>query len=354
MQPQPYHPDYEVPEDGEAEVHVRLRDTLRGISEKTWEDRGHATRSVHAKSHGLLEGRLRVLDGLPPELAQGLFARAADYPVVMRLSTTPGDVLDDSVSTPRGMAVKVIGVEGGPTQDFVLVNGPVFLNKNAKQFLGGLELLAATTDKAHGLKKALSAVLRGAEQAIEAVGGESVALKAVGGHPLTHPLGETYFSQVPILYGPYMAKVCVAPVSPELAALEGARVHVHGKPDALRDAVTEFFAAHGAEWELRVQLCTNIETMPLEDPTVEWPQDQSPYIVVARIVAQPQPAWSAARSRVVDEEMSFSPWHCVPAHRPLGAIMRARKAAYEMSARYRAQRTGVIMREPDHLEPLPS
>lgn len=353
MQPQPYHPDYEVPEDDEAEVHARLRDTLRGISEKTWEDTGHATRSVHAKSHGLLEGRLRVLDGLPPELAQGLFARAADYPVVMRLSTTPGDVLDDSVSTPRGMAVKVIGVEGGPTQDFVLVNG-----RHPQQEREAVPGWPGAAGRHHG---------QGAWPEEGAVGG---AARRRAGHrsggrrkrcaesrrrPSAHaPAGETYFSQVPILYGPYMAKVCVAPVSPELAALKDARVHVHGKPDALRDAVTAFFAAHGAEWELRVQLCTNIETMPVEDPTVEWPQDQSPYVAVARIVAQPQPAWSAARSRVVDEEMSFSPWHCVPAHRPLGAIMRARKAAYEMSARYRAQRTGVIMREPDHLEPLPS
>jgi len=48
----------------------------------------------------------------------------------MRFSTLPGDVLDDSVSTPRGLAMKVIGVEGerlegsegDVTQDFVLIN----------------------------------------------------------------------------------------------------------------------------------------------------------------------------------------------------------------------------------------
>ena len=37
-----------------------------------------------------------VLDGLPHVLAQGLFATAGTYPVVMRFSTTPGDLLDDS------------------------------------------------------------------------------------------------------------------------------------------------------------------------------------------------------------------------------------------------------------------
>jgi len=42
---------------------------------------------VHAKSHGLLQGELRVLDGLPKSLAQGVFARPATYPVVLRIST---------------------------------------------------------------------------------------------------------------------------------------------------------------------------------------------------------------------------------------------------------------------------
>ena len=60
---------------------------------------------MHAKSHGLLRGTLRVLDRLPPDYAQGLFAADGEYPVVLRLSTTPGDLLDDKVSTPRGIAI---------------------------------------------------------------------------------------------------------------------------------------------------------------------------------------------------------------------------------------------------------
>ena len=36
---------------------------------------GHATRSMHAKSQGLLRAELVVADGLPPALAQGIFAK---------------------------------------------------------------------------------------------------------------------------------------------------------------------------------------------------------------------------------------------------------------------------------------
>lgn len=366
--PLPYEARYEYEEEGEQETRAQLLQTLHGISATTYADSGHATRSVHAKSHGLLRARLQVLDGLAPELAQGLFAVPAGYDAVMRISTIPGDMLDDKVSVPRGMAVKVIGVPGtqlssldaedgeppAATQDFVLVNGPAFLAPSAKKFLGSLKLLAGTTDKAPRLKQALSTVLQGAEKALEAVGGESGTLKSLGGHPETHVLGETYYSQAPILYGAYMAKVALVPVSPELAALRGAHVDLDGKPNGLRDAVVAFFSRHAATWEVRIQLCRDIATMPLEDSSVAWPEEDSPYLPVARITALPQAGWSDALSRAVDDGMAFSPWHGVLEHRPLGSIMRVRKAAYAMSARFRFERTGSVAREPRDLAAFPA
>ncbi|MBP2296959.1 catalase family protein [Azospirillum rugosum] len=350
-----YDPSVETPEADESETAAALADTMLSISKTTYKDGGHGLRSVHAKSHGLLVGQLEVLDGLPPVLAQGLFARADRYPVVMRLSTTPGDILPDSVSTPRGLAIKVMGVpgerlpgsEGQTTQDFVLVNGPVFAVPDGKSFLGSLKLLAATTDRAPTAKKVVSAGLRGAEAVVEAFGGQSVTLKTMGGEPERHILGERFYSQVPIRYGDYMAKVSVVPVSEELVALSGAPLNVNGKPDGLREAVVDFFGRHGGTWELRVQLCTDLEAMPIENAAVEWPEDKSPYVTVARITVDPQVAWSPERSKAGDDRLSFSPWHGLAAHRPLGSIMRMRRHAYAMSARFRAERNGDDVGEPD-------
>jgi hypothetical protein len=352
--PIPYSPSVEVLEQDEGETDRQLVETLRGISEITYADSGHALRSVHAKSHGLLHAELEVIAGLPPTLAQGLFATPAKYPVVMRFSTIPGDILDDSVSVPRGLAVKVIGVPGerlpgseaDTTQDFVLIDGPAFGAPTAKQFLGNLKLLAKTTDKAEGLKKVLSRALRGAEALLESVGSQSGLLKTLGGHPEDHILGETFFSQAPIRYGEYIAKVAIAPASPELVALTNAALNVNGKPNGLREAVREFFAARGGVWELRVQLCTDLEAMPVEDSSIPWPEDKSPYIAVAHITAPPQDAWSDANVKAIDDGMAFSPWHGISAHQPLGSIMRARNAAYKMSAEFRGQRNGCPMHEP--------
>ncbi len=310
-------------------------------------------RGVHAKSHGLLTGTLAVLPGLPPALAQGAFAAPGTHPWVLRLSTNPGDILDDSVSTPRGLGLKIIGVEGerlpdaeGTAQDFVMANAPAFTAPDAEAFLRSLKLLAATTDTPQVFKKAFSATLRGLESVVEGLGGKSPTLIAPGGHPETHILGETFYTQVPLRWGDYVAKVAVAPVSPELIALTGAPLNVNGRPNGLREAVQAFFAEQAGVWQLRAQLRTDAEAMPVEDASVLWPEEASPYVAVARITVLQQPAWSEARARALDDGLAFSPWHGLAAHRPLGSIMRALCAVYPQSAGFRAAHNGCPIREP--------
>lgn len=359
-----YEPSVEHLEKDEAETAQQLRETMHKIREKTFEDGGRALRSVHAKSHGLLEGRLEVPGDLHPVLAQGLFARPGRYPVVMRLSTIPGDLLDDSVSTPRGLAIKVIGVEGARlpesegevTQNFVLVNGPAFAVPNAKAFLGNLKLLAGTTDHIEGVKKVMSAAMRGVNTVVQATTGKpNPTVAQLGGQPETQILGETFYSAVPIRWGDYIAKLSVVPASPELKALEKQHLNLNGAPNGLRDSVVEFFSRQGGVWEVRAQLATDLEHTPIENASKVWDEEKSPYITVGRITVAPQTAWSEARSRAVDDGMYFSVWHGLLAHQPLGSIMRVRQRAYEQSAQFRAERGGGnTLREPRESVSLPN
>jgi hypothetical protein len=337
-----YDADLETEETSEAATGAAMVETLRGISETTFSNSGRASRSVHAKSHGVLKATLHVAPGLPSAFAQGLFAKPISYAVTIRLSTIPGDILDDNVSTPRGIAIKVRAAngqrlpnsDGDGTQDFLMVNGPAFGAANAKGFLKSLKFVAATTDKAPKLKEAASAVLRSVERVIEALGGKSAKIISLGGHPLTNVLGETYFAQVPILYGPYIAKFSLVPISADLIALKNAPVDMVDNPDALRDAVQRHFSKNNSSWELRVQLCTDLKLMPIEDSSIVWPISMSPYITVARIVAPVQRV-GELEAGASDDTLSFSPWNALKAHRPLGSINRVRQAAYEMSAGFR-------------------
>ncbi|MDB5414340.1 MAG: Catalase [Rubritepida sp.] len=353
--PIPYSPSVEQPTPDESATSKDLDATLHSILETTAADYGHAVRAVHAKSHGLIDATLTSLPDLPPEYAQGLFAQPGMHPAVLRFSAIPGDVLDDAIGLPNGLAIKILGVDGermegaaaGSTQDFILVNDPVFTAPNPAAFLKSLKLLAATTDRAEWAKKLLSKLLaRPVEAALEAVGHPSGMLKTLGGAKNAHPLGETYFSQTAFRHGDYVAKLSVAPISPNLVVLCGETVKTSGDRDALRHAVQAAMVTGPAEWELRVQLCRDIEAMPVEDPTVEWEQEASPFVPVARIHAPAQPGWSDELSRRIDDDMRFSVWTGLEAHRPLGAVNRVRRNAYDMSAKFRGQVNGCPMHEP--------
>lgn len=355
-----YSPAVERIEADEAETIAALTDAFRDILETTSRDYGRAVRSVHAKAHGIARGTLTIADDLPPELAQGLFAAPGDYEAVLRLSTNAGDILPDTIGLPRGLALKVLGVAGerlpgsedDATQDFVMADGPVFTAPDAEAFLKNLKLLAKTTDRMETGKVVLSKVLRGIEAGLEAVGHPSPTLKTLGGAPHLHPLGETFYSQTPFRYGDHIAKFSLAPVAPALVALTGETVDVSQDRDAIRAAVRETLMAHGGRWELRVQLNTDLDAMPIEDATVEWDEAQSQYITVATLDVPAQIGWDDEATRATDEALSYSIWHGIAAHRPLGNVNRARRDTYRFSADFRRGFNGCPMHEPARLAEL--
>ncbi|SOB86675.1 Catalase [Sphingomonas guangdongensis] len=354
-----FSPDVEKVAADEAETIRGLEEQFRTILDTTSADYDRGVRAVHAKGHGIARGTLTVADDLPPELAQGLFAHGGTFEAVLRFSTNAGDILDDSISLPRGLAIKVLGVEGDRlpgsegdgTQDFVMANAPAFAAADPKQFLGNLKLLAKTTDKAEGAKKLLSAFLRGAEAVVEAVGGQSAMLSTMGGAKPVHPLGATYYSQTPFRYGEHIAKFAVVPVS-GIRDFADETINASGRPDAIREAMNELLIEQGGTWELRVQLCTDLEKMPVEDASVVWDEEESPFRTVATITVEPQLAWQPGASDATEDKLSFMPWHGLAAHQPLGGVNRARNDPYRMSAGYRGRVNGCPIHEPARLAEL--
>ena len=360
--PVAFTPNVEVRADDEAETIQGLNEQLRLIQEKTAADYGSAVRGVHAKGHAIVKGKLEVLSGIAPALAQGLFSAPGSYDALLRFSTLPGDILDDSVSVPRGLAVKLFGVTGDRlpgseadvTQDFILVNGPAFASPTPKAFLANLKMLAKTTDTGEGLKKGLSAAMQAVDAVLETVGIQSPTIQTLGGAPNTHPLGETYYTQVPLRHGDYIAKLSLAPVSSNLTELAGSKVNTSGRPDALREDMGEVLIEQDSVWELRVQLCIDLEKMPIEDSSVVWDEEQSPYVAVARLTVPAQIGWELGLSEKQEGAVSFSPWHGLSAHQPIGGVNRARKPTYEMSTHFRGHHNGCPVHELRALADLPT
>jgi len=359
--PVPFTPNVEVRAEDEAETIQGLNEQIRLIQETTAKDYGTAVRGVHAKGHAIVKGKLEVLPGIAPELAQGLFSTPGSYDALLRFSTLPGDILDDSVSVPRGLAIKLFdvpgerlpGSENDTTQDFILVNGPAFASPTPKAFLANLKMLAKTTDVGEGLKKGLSATMQTLDAALETVGIQSPTIQTLGGAPNTHPLGETYYTQVPLRHGGYIAKLSVAPISINLTELAGSKVDTSGRPDALREDMGEVLIEQDSVWEVRVQLCTDLEKMPVEDTSVVWDEKVSPYVAVARLTVLAQLGWERGLSEHQEQAVAYSPWHGLTAHQPIGGVNRARKPTYERSVQFRGERNGCPVHELRAIGDLP-
>ena len=360
--PVPFTPDVEVRAEDEAETIQGLNEQIRLIQETTAKDYGTAVRGVHAKGHAIVKGKLDVIAGVAPELAQGLFSAPGSYDALLRFSTLPGDILDDSVSVPRGLAVKLFdvpgdrlpGSEADTTQDFILVNGPAFASPTPKAFLANLKMLAKTTDVGEGLKKGLSATMQTLDAALETVGIQSPTIQTLGGAPNTHPLGETYYTQVPLRHGGYIAKLSVAPVSTNLTELAGSKVDTSGRPDALREDIGQVLIEQDSVWELRVQLCTDLEKMPVEDTSIVWDEKESPYVAVARLTVPAQLGWERGLSEHQEQAIAYSPWHGLAAHQPIGGVNRARKPTYDRSVQFRGERNGCPVHELRAIGDLPA
>ena len=355
-----YRDDIETIAPDEAETKQKIADVMTDGLRLAREKYGRSVRISHAKAHGLLKGELIVEAGLPQELAQGLFAQPGRYEVLIRMAQAPGELLDDSkLSTDRGMSVKVLGVNGakldghaGETQDFVFDVGKQFLAGGMKEFLQAFKPNAEIAPKlSDSVKGAVSTVARATNAALNAVGANSEKL-AFYGHPVVHPAAEEYFSQTAFRYGEYVAKLGFFPASTALEALKQQPFDPQ-TPDALREAMNEFFRTNPAEFDLRVQLNTNLEDMPIENAQAEWSETDSQYQTVAHLFIPPQTAWDPAKDGYF-EDLTFSPAHTLAAHRPLGGINRARLFVYGLLAARRLSDNGKTAEVPTSLEEVPS
>ncbi len=129
--PQRYSEAVESIEASETETFQKIADQFAAIAASTQAQGSGAIRTSHAKSTALIKAHLTVAAGLPADLAQGLFAKPAEYEVLIRFAQGPGEILDDDTSTHRGMAIKILNVRepriaesiGRLTQDWLFEAG---------------------------------------------------------------------------------------------------------------------------------------------------------------------------------------------------------------------------------------
>ena len=336
---------------------------IKGMTQQseTVQAREHlAVRASHAKSSACATGELTIAPDLPPELAQGLFATLGTHPVAVRFAQGPGETLGDRVSTHRGMSIKVFDVPGeklpghaADTQDFVLATGTTFPSGTAAGFLRDGTVIGKSTGLPEGVKSAVSSTMRNLNRALHAFGTES-AFADFFGHPYSHPLADSYFSQAPIRFGDYVAKLGAVPASDAQRAVSEWRLDPHVDEDGFRHAAIDFFREHDVVFELKAQLWADAEQQPIEDASVDWPVSLSPYRTVATLRLPRQDAYGPERVRYFDETMTFRPAHSLKTHRPLGSVMRARLQVYQALSAFRHRQNNVAEENTAGIEQIPA
>ena len=153
---------------------------------------------------------------------------------------------------------------------------------------------------------------------------------------VTNPLNLRYFSPVPNKLGPQQIKVSATPCAGSVFKDTATGVNL------LRENLQATLNQRGACFDFAVQLRTDPARMPIEDATVEWKESASPFIKVARIDIPMQQAEQGEACEI----RSFTPWHSIAEHRPLGGIQRVRKAVYQEISTLRHQLNGQARIEP--------
>jgi hypothetical protein len=107
---------------------------MNKMQKHNFDQHRHAFRATHVKTQGVVKGKLTVLPDLPEHLQQGLFKTPGKtYDVAARYSNEPSWLQADQENGPRGLGMRVFGVEGerletadqdGTTHDFFFNNAP--------------------------------------------------------------------------------------------------------------------------------------------------------------------------------------------------------------------------------------
>lgn len=334
--PLPYSDSVETIPADEPEDIERLIAVLQQQLARTQASTGEFQRDVHVKSNGCAHGEFQVLPNLAGELAQGIFEYARSYQANIRFSNSAPQRQPDAFPDGRGLAIQVLNVDGdplptspAPVQNLVMVNHPTFVVRNVKEYLRLHESRLASG----ALAAAGSLLTQGEWNPLHWSWQGALAVAAVAVQPAAHPASFTYYSMVPFRFGKWIAKFRVRPAgdisgfSLEMAA------SVLTQADAMRLALAESLQQRDVAFSVEVQLWTSESTMPIEDATVEWPEAESPYQPVARLVLPRQDIGSASALKI--EETTFNVWHGLASHRPLGGINRVRRRAYEVSSIWR-------------------
>lgn len=332
----------------EEQFNEQLTMILKAVVQKgfnTRQGQDHpAKRDAHAKQHGCVAAKFKIESNIPSKFRKGIFATKSEYKAIIRFSNGSSDIKSDKIGDAHGMAIKVLETKANllsfeeangelNTQDFVMIDHPVFFLRNSRDYL---PLMLAQKNGPEGFKEWLKRNPYEAE----------IIMKSVSKSPI-NPLASQYWSQTPYKLGDKSAmKFTVKPCTGQ-SFIEFPKEQ---RPDNyLNEALALNVANNEFCFDFFVIPQRDAMQQQIEDSTIEWPtvwKGKNNIFKVATIFIPKNQVPNSLEAQNICEELAFTPWHGTEDLKPLGGINRTRKKIYLELSKYRNQLNSVAPLNP--------
>ena len=323
------------------------------------------TRDAHAKGYCALKAKFEILENIPKEYAQGLYATSGIHDAVIRFSNGASRVSPDrKLGLAQGLAIKVFDVPGkklapgeeeSTTFDFNLINHPVFFCNKIEDYAYisklFLELPEYAEKGARGKAKLAFNWLTNYGSRLPTK--ESFkTFKAVLGFTTIEPkntLLYDFHSQGVVRHGDYMAKIRVKPTVLSAKKVNRREVDINAREEAIRPLIIEEMREHDYQFDVQIQLCHNLKKQPIEEITTQWKESDAPFVTVATLTIPCQDVPDDGYFDIM-ENLSFTPFRCLEENRPIGNLQQSRLKAYQIASETRHRLNDVKRQEPKSLK----
>jgi len=239
------------PERTDEEAKARqIAEVMNRMQQRNFDKHRHAFRATHVKTQGIVKGQLHVLPDLPPHLRQGMFTQPGKtYDVAARYANEPVFLQEDQAPGPRGLSMKVFGVEGArlrsggddsTTQDFFFNNAPMLELTDIDTTLDIMTLREKYFDNPTQLSVAIK--LRT----------DALKQNAPATLPNVNLIANEFFTQSAFRFGDFYGHMKLEPVGAGMQEKAAEKVSSGMDREVLKDWMFDWFQGKEAVYDFKV------------------------------------------------------------------------------------------------------